>query len=98
VAGYYAEITNLDEKGLTAIPNVGAHLAHKLAEHRQTGSVDELDDLRARVPAGLRTLLAVPALGPKRARQVYDQLGLTSPWPSIAGSSRRAETRTSGQR
>jgi DNA polymerase (family X) len=47
-------------------------------ELRETGSVEELDELRARVPAGLRTLLAVPGLGPKRARQVYDQLGITS--------------------
>ena len=78
VAGYRAEIADLDEKGLLAIPNVGAHLARKIVELRETGSVDELDELRARVPAGLRTLLAVPGLGPKRARQVYDELGVTS--------------------
>ena len=78
VAGYEAEIAGLDEKGLDAIPGVGRHLAHKIAEFRDTGSVAELDDLRARVPAGLRTLLAVPGLGPKRARQVYDELGITS--------------------
>lgn len=78
VAGYQAEIAGLDEKGLDAIPNVGGHLAHKIAEFRDTGSVAELDELRARVPAGLRTLLTVPGLGPKRARQVYDELGITS--------------------
>ena len=78
VAGYQAEIAGLDEKGLDAIPNVGGHLAHKIVEFRDTGSVAELDELRARVPAGLRTLLAVPGLGPKRARQVYDELGITS--------------------
>lgn len=78
VAGYHSEIAGLDEKGLTAIPNVGSHLAHKIVEFRDTGSVDELDELRAAVPAGLRTLLTVPGLGPKRARQVYDELGITS--------------------
>ncbi len=78
VAGYQAEIAGLDEKGLDAIPNVGTHLARKIVEFRSTGSVEELDELRATVPAGLRTLLAVPGLGPKRARQVYDQLGITS--------------------
>src|SRR6516165_5597411 len=75
VAGYHADVDQLDEKGLHAIPNVGSHLAHKIIEYRATGSVEELDELRARVPAGLRTLLSVPGLGPKRARQVYDELG-----------------------
>ena len=78
VAGYQAEIAGLDEKGLDAIPSVGVHLARKIVEFRETGSVEELDELRGRVPAGLRTLLSVPGLGPKRARQVYDQLGITS--------------------
>ena len=69
VAGYHAEVARLDEKGLAGIPSVGSHLANKIIEFRDTGSVEELDELRARVPAGLRTLLSVPGLGPKRARQ-----------------------------
>jgi DNA polymerase (family X) len=78
VAGHPAEIAGLDEKGLEAIPGVGSHLARKLLEFRDTGSVQELDELRAQVPAGLRTLLTVPGLGPKRARQCYDELGIAS--------------------
>jgi DNA polymerase (family 10) len=78
VAGYPQEITDLDEKGLDAIPGVGAHLARKIAEFLRTGSVEELEDLRAHVPAGLRSLLEVPGLGPKRAHQVYEELGVTS--------------------
>lgn len=78
VAGYHLDVADLDQKGLDDIPSVGSHLAAKIVEFRTTGSVEELDDLRARVPAGLRTLLAVPGLGPKRARQVYDELGVTS--------------------
>jgi DNA polymerase (family 10) len=78
VAGCPAEIAELDEKGLNAIPGVGAHLARKIIEFRESGSVHELDELRARIPGGLRTLLVVPGLGPRRARQVYDELGITS--------------------
>ena len=78
VAGCPAEITDLDENGLCAIPGVGGHLARKIVEFCQTGCVQELDELRGHVPAGLRTLLTVPGLGPKRARQVYDELGITS--------------------
>ena len=78
VAGYPADIAGLGETGLEAIPNVGAHLARKIIEFRESGSVQELDELRAQVPAGLRTLLTVPGLGPRRARQVYDELGIAS--------------------
>jgi DNA polymerase (family 10) len=78
VAGYPADVAKLDEKGLDAIPSVGEHLARKIVEFLHTGSVEELEDLRARVPAGLRSLLGVPGLGPKRAHQVYDELGITS--------------------
>lgn len=78
VAGYPSEIADLGETGLEAIPNVGAHLARKIIEFRESGSVQELDELRTQVPAGLRTLLAVPGLGPRRARQVYDELGIAS--------------------
>jgi DNA polymerase (family 10) len=78
VAGYPRDIANLDEKGLDAIPSVGTHLARKIVDLLRTGSVEELDELRARVPAGLRSLLDVPGLGPKRAHQVYSELGITS--------------------
>lgn len=78
VAGCPAEIAGLDDKGLCAIQGVGGHLARKIVEFRDTGSVQELDELRGHVPAGLRTLLAVPGLGPRRARQVYDELGIAA--------------------
>ena len=78
VGGHPVDISGLDAKGMDAIPSVGEHLALKLVEFYRTGSVEELEDLRARVPAGLRTLLSVPGLGPKRAHQVYDELGITS--------------------
>ena len=78
VEGHPVDISGLDERGMDGIPSVGAHIAHKLVEFFRTGSVEELEELRARVPAGLRTLLSVPGLGPRRAHQVYDELGITS--------------------
>jgi DNA polymerase (family 10) len=78
VAGYPIDVTDLDEKGLDAIPSIGSHLARKIIEFLRTGTVEELDELHALVPAGLRSLLDVPGLGPKRAHQVYDELGITS--------------------
>lgn len=78
VADHGADLDGLDQRGLDEIPGIGSHLASKIEELRRTGTVRELEELRARVPAGLRSLLAVPGLGPRRARQVYDELGISS--------------------
>jgi DNA polymerase (family 10) len=72
VSGYATDVDRLDEKGLMAIPGVGSHMARKIVEFRATGSVEELEELRARVPAGLRGWLSVLGLGTKRARQAYE--------------------------
>ena len=78
VAEHPVAVDGLDEKALDDIPAVGSHIAAKIRELLSTGRIGDLDDLRARVPAGLRVLLDVPGLGPKRARQVYEELGITS--------------------
>jgi len=78
VAGYAYDLDTLNRQGLMAIPAVGAHTADKLLEFRQTGRIAALEDLHAKLPAGLRTLLGIPGLGPKRAHQVYVELGISS--------------------
>jgi DNA polymerase (family X) len=78
VADYPVAVDGLDEKALDEIPAVGSHIAAKIRELLGTGRIGDLDDLRARVPAGLRVLLDVPGLGPKRARQIYEELGIAS--------------------
>ncbi len=78
VAGYAHDLDTLDRKGLMAIPAVGAHIADKLLELRQTGRITALEELHAQLPAGLRALLGIPGLGPKRAHQVYVELGISS--------------------
>ena len=78
VAEYPLEVDELDQKGLDGIPAVGSHIAAKIVQLLGTGHIEELDDLRGQLPAGLRSLLGVPGLGPKRARQVYDELHVAS--------------------
>lgn len=78
VAGWPADLDSLDRNGLIAIPAVGAHTADKLLELRKTGHIAALEELHAQVPAGLRALLGIPGLGPKRAHQVYVELGISS--------------------
>ncbi|MTE16056.1 DNA polymerase/3'-5' exonuclease PolX [Nocardia aurantiaca] len=78
VGGYQLDIDTLDRKGLMAIPAVGAHTADRLLELRRTGHIAMLDELHAQLPAGLRALLGIPGFGPRRAHQVYEELGISS--------------------
>ena len=78
VAGYHLDVAPLDEKGLEEIPSVGTSIAAKILQLVDHGSFDELDERRSQVPAGVRSLLAVPGLGPKRAARLHDELGISS--------------------
>jgi DNA polymerase (family X) len=78
VRGWGEDIGQLDVKGLRAIPGVGASIAAKIAEYLATGHIAALDELRARIPAGVLELTRVPGLGPKRALQLNHDLGVSS--------------------
>ena len=78
VRGWGEDIGQLDVKGLRAIPGVGASIAAKIAEYAATGRIAALDELRARIPAGVLELTRVPGLGPKRALQLHHDLGVSS--------------------
>ncbi len=60
------------------IPGVGRAIADKLAELARTGRLDYLERLRAEFPATLVDLLAVPGLGPKTVKLVYEELGIAT--------------------
>jgi DNA polymerase (family X) len=78
VRGWGEDISQLDVKGLRAIPGVGASIAAKIAEYLATGHIAALDELRAGIPAGVLELTRVPGLGPKRALQLNHDLGVSS--------------------
>jgi DNA polymerase (family X) len=78
VAGYPEDLDTLDSKGLREIPNVGASLAAKIEEYLRTGAIQSLEELRTKVPAGVRRLTEIPGLGPKRAMALYTDLGIDS--------------------
>ena len=78
VAGYGVDVSALDARGVRAIPHVGASIAEKVVEFLGTGKVAALDELRARVPEGVREMTAIPGLGPKRAKLLFEDLGIDS--------------------
>ena len=70
------EVVAQDE--LLTIPGVGKAIEDKIRVLVTTGRLPYLEDLRARVPLGLRDLLRVPGLGPKRVKDLYEKLGVQS--------------------
>ena len=78
VRGWGDDIGQLDVTALRAIPGVGASIAAKVAEYRESGSIRALDELRAKIPPGVLELTRVPGLGPKRALQLNRDLGVRS--------------------
>ena len=78
VAGYSGDVGLLDAATLRQIPGVGASIATKIVQFQQTGTIAALEDLRATLPDGIRELTRIPALGPKRAFQLYRELGISS--------------------
>jgi DNA polymerase (family X) len=79
LAGYHGDVGTLDAKGLARIPNVGASIAEKIKEHLDTGAISALERLRGQIPDGVRSLMAIPTLGPKKAMKLYEELHVASP-------------------
>lgn len=60
------------------IPGVGKAISDKIAELATTGHLAFLERLHAEVPATLTEVLAIPGLGPKTVKLLWERLGITS--------------------
>jgi DNA polymerase (family 10) len=78
VGGYHTDIATLDDKGILAIPNVGKSIAEKVQEYFRTGAIHALEELRVKVPAGVRQMISISNLGPKKAMLLYRDLNIAS--------------------
>src|SRR6266498_5161400 len=63
VGGYHADLSTLDDAGILVIPNVGKSIVGKIREALDTGTFPSLEELRAKVPAGVREMISIPTLG-----------------------------------
>jgi DNA polymerase (family 10) len=62
----------------TELPGIGRTLEEKLQALDATGDIPAAQKLRARIPAGLVSVMHLPGFGPKRARRLHDELGVDS--------------------
>ncbi|MCX2182839.1 DNA polymerase/3'-5' exonuclease PolX [Streptomyces sp. SKN60] len=78
IGGHPADVSRLDAAGLREIPGVGRSIAEKVVEYFRTGRVETIEERRARIPDGVRRLMAIPTLGPKKALALYGDLRISS--------------------
>ncbi|MDH4212436.1 MAG: DNA polymerase/3'-5' exonuclease PolX [Candidatus Thorarchaeota archaeon] len=69
--------TLADRNDLTSIPGVGKGLAEVIKSYLTTGNVEVLNELRTRVPIKIMELDAIPGVGIKTIKLVYEKLGVT---------------------
>jgi DNA polymerase (family 10) len=78
VADFVARDPETAQQRLEDLPGVGKGSARKILEFVETGGLEEHRELMEKVPAGLFAVLEVPGVGPKAAKLMWDELGITS--------------------
>jgi len=65
-------------KDLSELSGIGKDLAGKIAEIVETGSLEQLEELKSRTPADLGAMMDIAGLGPKRVQTLHKELGINS--------------------
>lgn len=63
---------------LRTLKGIGTALTEKITELVTTGNMGYYETLKQEVPKGLLEMLAIPGMGPKKVKAIYDQLGITT--------------------
>jgi DNA polymerase (family X) len=72
-------VAELSRQGrVEELSGVGKTIAEKIEALLDTGEIPSAQKLKAKIPAGLIEVTRIPGLGPKRARLLYEQLGVES--------------------
>jgi len=72
-------VAALARKGtVTSLPGIGRTLEEKIVALLDSGDIPAAVKLRAKYPTGLLDMTRLPGLGPKRARKLFEELGIDS--------------------
>ncbi|MFP8489783.1 DNA polymerase/3'-5' exonuclease PolX [Gracilimonas sp. Q87] len=63
-------------KDLTSFSDIGESIAEKIEEIVKTGSLQQLEEIKKRVPEELSELLNLEGIGPERAKELYEELDI----------------------
>jgi DNA polymerase (family 10) len=60
------------------LPGIGRTIESKIVQIVDSGEIEALTKRKQQIPAGVAEFLRVPALGPKTARRIWQELGITT--------------------
>lgn len=63
-------------KALKSIPGVGESIALKIEEYLKTGKIEYYEEFKRKLPISLNEIVAVEGVGPKKAKVLYEKLGV----------------------
>lgn len=63
-------------KGLKKIPGVGESIALKIEEYLNTGKIEYYEEFKRKMPVELDEIIKVEGVGPRKAKALYEQLGI----------------------
>jgi len=78
VLDYPGNFSRLTIQQMEKIPDIGKGISAKLDTLIRSGELEIYNELRKKVPPALMEVLRLPALGPKRVRQLHEELGVSS--------------------
>jgi DNA polymerase (family 10) len=79
VAGLPEPVEKIWQRGqLGKVPGIGKNIAAKISELMTTGKFQKHEDLLREIPSGLLEIMSLPGIGPKRARVLWEGLGISS--------------------
>lgn len=77
ISGFTTDIKELVEsKEIRNIKGIGEAIAEKIKELVTTGKLQYYENLKASIPDGLLEMTAIPGLGPKKIKKMYDELDI----------------------
>jgi DNA polymerase (family 10) len=63
-------------KALEKIPGVGESIAKKIEEYLKTGKIRYYENFKKKMPVNLEEIIAVEGMGPRKAKFLYQKLGV----------------------
>ena len=66
----------IDEDKLGEIKGIGEAIQKKVTELVKTGKLAYYEELKASIPAGLLEMVDIPGVGPKKAKTLFEKLGI----------------------
>ena len=63
-------------KALKSIPGVGDSMARKIEEYLNTGRIEYYEEFKRKMPINLDEIVGVEGVGPKKARVLFEKLGV----------------------